>query len=167
MGNEGNKKDENCCKKGCRGLKNCCGRMPWISLTSAVLMVAAFTIILIFMEMGLTKMDKAFKIVCTCRRTTIKRCFSLPSIPPPPPPRLSLASILWSNEWWLFFLFPPTSHDLQYISKTSGFTRLSMKIKCVCGGLINLYISFHNNRTMWSTNLHVTYKNLQVVGGGG
>ena len=105
---------------------------------------------------------------CMYLQKDYNKALFFPSIhTPPPPPRLSLASILWSNEWWLFFLFPPTSHDLQYISKTSGFTRLSMKIKCVCGGLINLYISFHNNRTMWSTNLHVTYKNLQVVVGGG
>ena len=37
----------------------------------------------------------------------------------------------------------------------SQFRRLSMKIKYVCRGLISLYINFHNNRTMWSTNLHV------------
>ena len=30
-----------------------------------------------------------------------------------------------------------------------------MKIKYVCGGLISLYVNFHNNRTMWSTSLHV------------
>ena len=54
----------------------------------------------------------------------------------------------------LFFL-PPTSHELQYISVTSAFTKLNMKTKYVCRGLISLYVSFHNNRTMWSTNLHV------------
>ena len=32
----------------------------------------------------------------------------------------------------------------------------------VCRGLISLPVNFHNNRTMWSTNLHV--KNLQVGG---
>ena len=73
---------------------------------------------------------------------------------------------------------PPTSHKLQYISVTSGFTRLSMRIKYVCRVLISLYVNFHNNRTMWSTNLHgkfcrwggggkgerakFNYKNLQV-----
>ena len=56
---------------------------------------------------------------------------------------------------WLFFLSPPTSHELQYISVTSGFTRLNMKTKYVRRGLISLYVIFHNNRTMWSTNLLV------------
>ena len=55
----------------------------------------------------------------------------------------------------LFFLPTPTSHELQLISVTSGFTRLSMKTKNVCRGLISLYVNFHNNWTMWSTNLHV------------
>ena len=50
---------------------------------------------------------------------------------------------------------PPTSHELQYISVASGFTRLNIKTKYVCRGLISLYVSFHNNRTMWPTNLHV------------
>ena len=30
-----------------------------------------------------------------------------------------------------------------------------MKTKHVCRGLIGLYVNFCNNRTMWSTNLHV------------
>ena len=30
-----------------------------------------------------------------------------------------------------------------------------MKTKYVCRGIISLYVNFHNNRTMWSTNLHV------------
>ena len=30
-----------------------------------------------------------------------------------------------------------------------------MKTKYVCSGLISLYVNFHNNRTMWSSNLHV------------
>ena len=55
----------------------------------------------------------------------------------------------------LFILFPPTSRQFQLISVTSGFTRLIMKTKYVCRGLISLYVNFHNNRTMWSTNLHV------------
>ena len=50
---------------------------------------------------------------------------------------------------------PPTSHELQYVSVTSGFTRLSMKTKYVCRGLISVYANFHKNRTMWSTNLNV------------
>ena len=53
------------------------------------------------------------------------------------------------------FSSPPPSHELQYISVTSGFTRLSMKTKYVCRDLISLYVHFHSNRTMWSTNLHV------------
>ena len=32
-----------------------------------------------------------------------------------------------------------------------------MKTKYVCRGLISLYVIFHNNRTMWSTNLHVKF----------
>ena len=43
--------------------------------------------------------------------------------------------------------------------------RLSMHTKYVCRGLINLYVNFHNNRTMWSTNLHV--KLCRWGGGGG
>ena len=59
------------------------------------------------------------------------------SFNPPPPP-------------------PPPSHELQYINElTSGFTRLSMKTKYVCRGLISLYVNFHKNRTMWLSNLHV------------
>ena len=46
---------------------------------------------------------------------------------------------------------PPNSRQLQLISVTSGFTRT----KYVCRGLISLYVNFYNNRTMWSTNLHV------------
>ena len=61
------------------------------------------------------------------------------------------------------FPFPPTSHELQNISVTSGFTRLSMKTKYVCRGLISLHVNFCNNRTMWSTNLHV--KNCRWGGG--
>ena len=30
-----------------------------------------------------------------------------------------------------------------------------MKTKYVCRALISLYVNFHNNLTMWSTNLHV------------
>ena len=56
----------------------------------------------------------------------------------------------------LFFLPPPpTSHELQYISVTSAFTRLSMKTKYVWRCFISSYVNFHYNRTMWSTKLHV------------
>ena len=37
-----------------------------------------------------------------------------------------------------------------------------MKTTYVCRGLISLYVSFHNNRTMSSTNLHVK----KIAGGG-
>ena len=30
-----------------------------------------------------------------------------------------------------------------------------MNTKYVCRGLFDLYEKFHNNRTMWSTNLHL------------
>ena len=30
-----------------------------------------------------------------------------------------------------------------------------MMSKYVCRGLISLYVKFHNNRTIWSINLHV------------
>ena len=32
-----------------------------------------------------------------------------------------------------------------------------MKTKYVCRSHISLYVNFHNNRTMWSTNLHVKF----------
>ena len=55
-----------------------------------------------------------------------------------------------------FFLPPPpTSHEFHFFSVTSGFTRLSMKTKYVCRGLISLYVNFHNNPIKWATNLHV------------
>ena len=69
----------------------------------------------------------------TLEKSLVNRLFFLQ---PPPPP-------------------PPTSHELQYISVTSGFKRLSMKTKYVCRGFISPYVIFHYNRTMWSTNLHV------------
>ena len=62
-----------------------------------------------------------------------------------------------------FSFSPPTSRQLQLISVTSGFTRLSMKTKYVFRDLIGLYVNFHNNRTMWSINLHV--KNCRWGGG--
>ena len=80
-----------------------------------------------------------------CRWYGVTALFPPPPPPPPPPPL--------------------TSHELQYISLTSGFTRLSMKTKYVCRGLINLYVNFHSNWKMWSKNSHV--KNCRWGGGGG
>ena len=54
---------------------------------------------------------------------------------------------------------PPASHashELQYITVMSCFTRLNMKTKYVCRGLFSLYKNFHNNRTMWSAKLYVS-----------
>ena len=42
-----------------------------------------------------------------------------------------------------------------------------MKTKYVCRGLIGLYVNFHNNRKMWSTNLHVKICRWGGGGGGG
>ena len=65
-----------------------------------------------------------------------------------------METVCLSTKFGSFSFPPPTSHELQFISVTSGFTRLSMKTKYVCRGLISLFLNFHNNRTMWSTNLH-------------
>ena len=72
---------------------------------------------------------------------------------------------LKTNQSSFSYPHPPTSHELQYISVTSGFTRLSMKTKYVCRGLISLYVNFHNNWTVWWTNIHV--KICRWGGGGG
>ena len=42
-----------------------------------------------------------------------------------------------------------------------------MNTEYVCRGLIGLYVIFHNNRTMWSTNLHVKICRWGGGGGGG
>ena len=42
------------------------------------------------------------------------------------------------------FSFSPSSDELQFVSVTSGFTRLIMKSKFVCLGLISLYVNFRN-----------------------
>ena len=42
-----------------------------------------------------------------------------------------------------------------------------MKTKYVCHSLISLYVNFHNNRTIWSTNLHVKFCRWGGGGGGG
>ena len=62
-------------------------------------------------------------------------------------------------EWWAHFPPPPPiSHELQYISVTSGFTKLSMKTKNVCRGL-SLYVN--------NVIKKFTCKNLQLGGGRG
>ena len=45
------------------------------------------------------------------------------------------------------FSFPPTSRKHEFYGVTSGFTRLIMKTKNVCQGLISLHVNFHDNRT--------------------
>ena len=45
------------------------------------------------------------------------------------------------------FPFPPTSLKHEFYGLTSGFTRLIMKIKYACYGLISLHANFHDNRT--------------------
>ena len=72
---------------------------------------------------------------------------------------ISIFLVLQKIEVMVLALFPPpppppTSHDLQYSSVMNGFTRVSMKTKYVCRGLISLYVNFHSNRTMWSTKLN-------------
>ena len=64
----------------------------------------------------------------------------------------------WNHRWGhkgSFSFSPLTSHELQYISLKRRFMRLSMMTKYVCRGLISLYVNFHNNRSLSSTNLHV------------
>ena len=56
--------------------------------------------------------------------------------PPPPPP-------------------PPTSLKHKIYGLTSGFTRLIMKIKYVCHGLISLHVNFHDNRTKWTLTSNI------------
>ena len=65
----------------------------------------------------MTKIRAQFKEAAGKKRN----CSPIGLFPPPPPPPP-----------------PPTSHELQFISVTSGFTRLSMKTKYVCRGLISL-----------------------------
>ena len=59
-------------------------------------------------------------------------------VTPPPPPRLNRTT----SGLALFPSPPPTSHELQFFSVTSGFTRLHMKTKYIYRGLISLYVSF-------------------------
>ena len=44
------------------------------------------------------------------------------------------------------FPFPPTSHKRQFYGVTRGFTRLIMKTKNVCHGLISSHANFCNIR---------------------
>ena len=55
---------------------------------------------------------------------------------------------LFEYKIWLFFFFPPTSHERQFYGLTSGFTRLIMKTKYVFHSLIYLHVNFHDNWTM-------------------
>ena len=51
-------------------------------------------------------------------------------------------------------LFPsPSSYKHQFHDVTSGFTRLSIKTKYVCHGLISPYAKFYNNPTIRTENL--------------
>ena len=47
-----------------------------------------------------------------------------------------------------FPILPPHMNINQFTGVTSGFTRLSMRTKRVCHGLIILPVNFHFNRTM-------------------
>ena len=57
----------------------------------------------------------------------------------------------------------PTSHTHQLYGVTSGYTRLIMKTKHACHGLISLLVKFHKNLTMRTLFLHV--KNRKWGGG--
>ena len=61
----------------------------------------------------------------------------------------------WSTPKLGSFSFSTPPHTSFFFSLTSGFTRLSIKTKYICRGLISLYVNFHNNPIKWSTNLHV------------
>ena len=50
--------------------------------------------------------------------------------------------------------FCPTSHDQQFYGVTSGFTRLGLKTKHVCHGLVSPHASFHNN---WITRTKILF----------
>ena len=52
-----------------------------------------------------------------------------------------------TNFFSALFPFPPTSLKHDFYGLTSGFTRLIMKTKYVCHGLISLHGNFHDNRT--------------------
>ena len=59
--------------------------------------------------------------------------------------------LLIKFRWWegggeekelVFFLLPPTSLKHEIYGLTSGFTRLIMKTKYFCHGLISLHVNF-------------------------
>ena len=47
---------------------------------------------------------------------------------------------------------PPHSLNYEFYGLTSGFTRLTMKAKYVCYGLVSLHVIVHDNRTKWTVN---------------
>ena len=61
------------------------------------------------------------------------------------------------NKFWLFFLFSPTSLKHDFYRLPSGFTRLIMKIKYVCHGLVSLHVNLHDNRTKWTLNSNIKF----------
>ena len=66
----------------------------------------------------------------------------------------------------LFFLgLPPspTSDEHQFYGLTSSFTKLIIKLKYICHGLIYLHVNCHDNWTMQTVTFNC--KNLQVGGG--
>ena len=50
---------------------------------------------------------------------------------------------------------PPTSLKHEFYALTSGFTRLIMKTKYVCHGLISLHVNFHDNRKKRTVTLNI------------
>ena len=56
-----------------------------------------------------------------------------------------------------FSFFPPTSLKHEFYGLTSGFTRLIMKIKYVCHGLVSLHVNLHDNRTKWTLNSNIKF----------
>ena len=65
------------------------------------------------------------------------------------------------------FLFPPTSFKHEFYGVTSGFTRLIMKTKYVCHGLISLHVIFYDNRTKGTETLNTKICRWGGGGGGG
>ena len=55
----------------CERFKTCCGRIPIVSSLSACVMIAAFTMLSVCVELGLKKLDDAFKIVSMCNSSII------------------------------------------------------------------------------------------------
>ena len=64
----------------------------------------------------------------------------------------------------LFFLPPPpTYHKHQFYGLRGGSTRLIMRTKYVCHGLISLHVNFHDKH-LGDVNSNLKYKYLQVGG---